>query len=75
MSTDVEVTRMREVEARLAESQERYITEKQRAESERKMLSMALEQAAESIIITDPNGTIIYVNPAFERVTGYTSGG
>jgi two-component system, cell cycle sensor histidine kinase and response regulator CckA len=50
-----------------------YVTEKQRAESERRMLSMVVEQATESIIITDPDGTIIYVNPAFEKTTGYTS--
>ncbi|MBI2951402.1 PAS domain S-box protein, partial [bacterium] len=34
--------------------------------------SRAVEQAAESIMITDPDGTIIYVNPAFERVSGYS---
>jgi PAS domain S-box-containing protein len=31
----------------------------------------ALEQAAEAAIITDPAGTIVDVNPAFERITGY----
>ncbi|MEW5957309.1 MAG: response regulator [Chloroflexota bacterium] len=36
-----------------------------------RQLSTAIEQMAESIIITDPEGTIIYVNPAFEQVTGY----
>ena len=29
-------------------------------------------QAAESIVITKPEGAIQYVNPAFERITGYT---
>ena len=32
----------------------------------------AVEQAAESIVITDPQGTIVYVNPAFERVSGWS---
>jgi PAS domain S-box-containing protein len=32
----------------------------------------ALEQAAERVVMTDRKGTILYVNPAFERVTGYT---
>ena len=32
----------------------------------------ALDQAGESVIITDPGGTIEYVNQAFQRVTGYT---
>jgi PAS domain S-box-containing protein len=34
-------------------------------------LSAALEQAGESIAITDPAGKITYVNPTFEQVTGY----
>ena len=34
-------------------------------------LATATEQAGEGIIITDPQGTIQYVNPAFERITGY----
>ncbi|MEA1922343.1 MAG: PAS domain S-box protein [Pseudomonadota bacterium] len=34
-------------------------------------LSAVIEQAAESIVVTDPEGIIQYVNPAFERVTGY----
>ena len=33
----------------------------------------ALEQTAEAAIITDPTGMIVQVNPAFERITGYTS--
>jgi PAS domain S-box-containing protein len=32
---------------------------------------LAIEQVGESVVITDPKGTIEYVNPAFERVTGY----
>lgn len=39
---------------------------------ERQRLSTALEQTAESIIITDAENMIVYVNPAFERVTGYS---
>lgn len=40
--------------------------------NERRQLSTAIEQTAESVVITDPNGTILYVNPAFERITGYS---
>lgn len=47
------------------------VTARQRLEVERAQLSAAVEQAAESIIITDPRGSILYVNPAFERVSGY----
>ncbi len=31
-----------------------------------------VEQTADHILVTDPQGVILYVNPAFERVTGYT---
>ena len=36
-------------------------------------LAAAVEQAAESIIITNVEGTIQYVNPAFSRMTGYST--
>ena len=48
------------------------ITQKRQAEEERNRLAAAIEQAAESAFITDQNGIIQYVNPAFERLTGYT---
>ncbi len=51
----------------------RDITERKRAEAANARLATAVEQAAEAIVITDPEGTILYVNPAFERTTGYTS--
>ncbi len=47
------------------------IIERKRAEVERARLATALEQSAEAVIITDVQGTINYVNPAFERITGY----
>lgn len=48
------------------------ITERKILEKERTRLAKAVEYAAESIIVTDPEGTIQYVNPAFTRVTGYS---
>ncbi|GEM_PF-2989217 len=35
-------------------------------------LATVIEQAGESIMITDVEGRIEYVNPAFERITGYS---
>ena len=32
----------------------------------------AIEQTPESVVITDTEGRILYVNPVFERVTGYS---
>jgi PAS domain S-box-containing protein len=46
-------------------------THKRDAEAQAR-LAMAVEQAAETIVITDPDGTIVYVNPAFEKITGYS---
>jgi len=47
-------------------------TESKQAEATLKKLSSAVEQTADNVIITDRDGSIQYVNPAFERFTGYT---
>jgi len=49
------------------------ITERKLAEAEKERLLWAIEQSGEIVAITDYEGAIEYVNPAFERVTGYTS--
>jgi len=51
----------------------RDITALKGAEAERKRLMAAIEQAGDAIVITDAQGTMQYVNPAFERTSGYTS--
>jgi PAS domain S-box-containing protein len=48
------------------------ITERKHAVEERIRLATAVDQAAESVIISDKRGTIQYVNPAFERLSGFT---
>jgi PAS domain S-box-containing protein len=48
------------------------ITERRAADQERERLMTAVEQAGEAVVITDPSGVIEYVNPAFERVSGYS---
>ncbi|MBI3111603.1 MAG: PAS domain S-box protein [Ignavibacteriales bacterium] len=40
--------------------------------AEIKKLSGAVEQTADSVVITDKEGMIRFVNPAFERATGFT---
>jgi len=40
--------------------------------AELKKLSVAVEQSPASVVITDPKGTIQYVNRKFTEVTGYT---
>ncbi len=48
------------------------ISKRKQAEEEKEQLAVAIEHAADEIIITNLNGVIEYVNPAFERVTGYS---
>jgi PAS domain S-box-containing protein len=50
----------------------RDVTARKQAEESNARLAMAVEQAADTVVITDPGGTILYVNPAFEKTTGYT---
>ncbi len=40
----------------------------------RELLATALAQSCEVFFLTDSSGTILYVNPAFEELTGYSRG-
>lgn len=57
-----DITALTETLERLSEAQE-----------QNRRLAAAVHAAAESIVVSDTNGTILYVNPAFERITGYRS--
>ncbi|MBI5155445.1 PAS domain S-box protein, partial [Candidatus Poribacteria bacterium] len=48
-----------------------YAIERKQAENERLRLAAAVEHAADTVIITDQDGVIQYVNPTFVRTTGY----
>jgi len=50
----------------------RDMTTQLKAEEELVRLSAAIEHAAEAVVITDLDANIQYVNPAFEKVSGYT---
>ena len=50
----------------------RDISERKKNEESMRSLATAIEQATETIVITDLDGTIQYCNPAFEKVTGYS---
>ena len=41
------------------------------SENELRAFAQAVADAADAIVMTDPDGKIYYVNPAFEEITGY----
>lgn len=49
------------------------ITERRRVQEELHKLSRAVDQSPASIVITDPEGNIEYVNHKFVEITGYTA--
>lgn len=50
----------------------RDVSERKARERALRRFERAVESAGQAIYITDPDGTIEYVNPAFEEVTGYS---
>lgn len=48
------------------------ITKAKETEQQLRKLSMAVEQSPTSVVITDAEGTIEYVNPKFTTLTGYS---
>lgn len=68
-----EVDALRRRLAKLEKVQaERKKVEGRRVETEMRKLSSVTEQTDDSVVVTDKNGVIEYVNPAFERKTGYS---
>jgi PAS domain S-box-containing protein len=48
------------------------VTERKRKARDLRRFRQAVEQAGHAVYITDTDGTIEYVNPAFEEATGYS---
>ena len=50
----------------------RDVSQLKRTEAELRHLGMAINQASETVVITDDQGIITYANPAFEKISGYS---
>ena len=48
------------------------ITQEKNLEQEIAKLKIIVEQATDQVVVTNKEGIIEYVNPAFEKITGYT---
>ena len=70
--TEVIVTTVNLIDQSVALSVNRDVTQQKETEDQLRKLSQSVEQSPVSIIITDVEGNIEYVNPKFTRVTGYT---
>ncbi len=71
---DAEVVPMFDEHRKLCQyiSLARDITQLKRTEQALKRLELATQACADMIMITDPEGVIEYVNPAFSRFTGWS---
>ncbi len=47
------------------------VTERKRSEEHQRLSASVFDTAGEAIMVTDAEGTIVMVNPAFCRITGY----
>jgi PAS domain S-box-containing protein len=47
-------------------------TKVENAADDLKKFKLAVDNASDHVVITSPDGTVIYVNPAVEKITGYT---
>ena len=69
-------TRIKQRTAKLAKANEKLkeeIYQRKKIEADLKRRVLAMDNSSDTIVITDTKGTISYVNPAFEKITGYSS--
>jgi len=57
---------------RLYSTAKQELVERRRAEENLMKFRLGLERTTDAIFITDPEGEILYVNPAFEQVYGFS---
>jgi PAS domain S-box-containing protein len=72
ISVEVSLSPLKTDKGLLIISSVRDVTQRRVADEAIRKLSSVTEQTADSVLITDRYGTIEYVNPAFEAMTGYS---
>lgn len=72
--TNEEVQLMQAVAENISYALTTFNIDRKRKTAEKQLLTVtrAIEQSSASVVITDVNGNIEYVNPAFTKLTGYT---
>lgn len=73
-SSEEEISLLEKITLNIAFALESILIEEERKQADEKIrqLSQAVEQSPATILITDINGNIDYVNPRFIETTGYT---
>jgi PAS domain S-box-containing protein len=71
LHTEVQLSPIDFAEETLFHTHIRDITERKERQQDLRLYEKALEQAGHGVVITDREGKIEYVNPAYERNTGY----
>ncbi len=70
--TEVIITTVNLIDQSVALSVNRDVTQQKETEDQLRKLYQSVEQSQVSVVITDVEGNIEYVNPKFTQVTGYT---
>ncbi|HEV2731657.1 MAG TPA: PAS domain-containing protein, partial [Terriglobales bacterium] len=72
LNVSLSIFPIKDSEGRVIGAFARDITLRKRADKQLRLQSAALEAAANAIVITDQHGTIVWVNRAFTKLTGYS---